>query len=305
MRLRALTFLALMAVPCGALAADDSLVTVPAGEFLMGSADAHADLPKTPAKEPLHPSDLTVARADASWRRADERPQRKVQLEAFAIDRTEVTNARYRRFLEEITRTKDHSKCHPGEPRGKDHTPRYWRPDFNPLMSNPSFAAVAPFSRETFTADDKPVVGVDWFDAYAFAAWAGKRLPTEAEWEKACRGTDGRRWPWGNEWKNGLANVGGEKKGQDVRSKGVEKDGWIYPAPVGAFPDGKSPYGCLEMAGNAAEWVADQEKATGDRMVRGGSSQNLPSQVRCAARERREPEFRSFTLGFRCAKDLP
>jgi len=284
--------------------ADEAMVSVPAGEFLSGTSDARADLPASPPKEPLHPSDLGLARADPAWRRSDERPQRRVFVEAFAIDRTEVTNAQYRRFLGEMQRSGDHSKCHPGEPRGKDHTPRYWRPDFNPLLADPAYASLVHFSRETFTADEKPVVGVDWFDAFAFAAWAGKRLPTGLEWEKACRGTDGRRWPWGDDWRNGLANVGGEKKGQDVKSKGVEKDGWIYPAPVGSFPEGKSPYGCLDMAGNAAEWVADRAGAAGAAMVRGGGSQNLPSQVRCAVRDRREPDFRSFTLGFRCARDL-
>jgi len=108
--------------------------------------------------------------------------------------------------------------------------------------------------------------------------------------------------------------------GADVRAKGKEKDGYIYPAPVGSFAAGRSPYGCDDMAGNAAEWVADwyavdayktqsPENPPGpqngaERVVRGGSSQNYPSNVRCAIRAHREPEFRTFVLGFRCAKDL-
>ncbi|HMD60605.1 MAG TPA: SUMF1/EgtB/PvdO family nonheme iron enzyme, partial [Opitutaceae bacterium] len=242
-----------------------------------------------------------------------------VRLRAFAMDRYTVTNAQYRRFLADVSRNGDAPYAHPDQPRGKDHTPRYWR-DFNPLLHDPWYARLAQFDAATFQGADKPVVGVDWFDAYAYAKWAGKRLPTEAEWELAARGTDGRRWPWGNDWKWGLCNIVGEKLGADVRSKGFEKDGYIYPAPVGTYPGGRSPLGCDDMAGNAAEWCADWYSpdeyktdtadnppgpATGtERSVRGGSSQNFPSNVRCAVRFHREPDFRSFTLGFRCAKDL-
>lgn len=192
---------------------------------------------------------------------------------SFLLDRYEVTNARYRKFL----RAADHSRCHPDEPKGKDHTPRYWK-DFNPLWEK----------KDLFTADERPVVGVDWYDAYAFAAWEGKRLPTETEWEFAARGTDGRRWPWGNDWAWGRANIGGEKRG--------EKDGFIYAAPVGSFPSGRSPFGCDDMAGNVAEWCAEGA-------VRGGSSASYPSSAACIARVAYEREFRNFTIGFRCARD--
>lgn len=293
---------------------------VGASEFVMGTDESHPDLPKVPlGQAPLKPNDILSVRADPAWRQADERPAHKVTLHAFAIDRYEVTNAQYRRFLGWMMRTKDHRDCHPAEPKDKDHTPRYWR-DYNPLLHDPEYARTTPFGRETFAADDKPVVGVDWFDAYAYAAWAGKRLPTEAEWELAARGVDGRRWPWGNEWRWGLANTGGEKKGKDVPVKGFEKDGYIYPAPVGSYPEGRSPFGCDDMAGNVAEWCADwyqaeyygsapaadpRGPASGRfRVVRGGSSQSLPSSIRCAKRFFYEQEFRNFTLGFRCAKDL-
>lgn len=285
-----------------------TMMLVPALEFPMGTADAHPDLPaQPPGAKPLHPPDVLLARASEAWGEADERPARKVRVGAFAIDRTEVTNARYRRFLEWIAKTGDHRRCHPDEPKGKDHTPRYWR-EYNPLLRDAAYARTTPFGPTTFTADDRPVVGVDWYDAYAYAAWAGKRLPTEAEWELAARGTDARRWPWGDEWRWGLANTGGEKLGMDVSAQGREKDGYIYPAPVGSFPAGRSPFGCDDMAGNVAEWCADAYRSDAapagrDRAIRGGGSQNGPSSVRCAARAHQEPEFRTFTLGFRCAKD--
>lgn len=300
---------------------DAPMVEIAATRFVLGTDEAHADFTAAPAGQPgaLHPPEVMAARARPAWAQADEHPARTVRVPAFAIDQHEVTNAQYRRFLTWIQRTGDHRLCAPGEPVGKDHTPRYWG-DYNPLLHDPAYQPLAQYgAADTFTADDKPVVGVDWWDAAAYAAWAGKRLPTEAEWELAARGTDGRRWPWGNDWAWGRANIGGEKLGADVNAHGREKDGFIYPAPVGHFPAGRSPYGLDDMAGNAAEWCADwyaadvgasggtdnpRGPAVGtERAVRGGSSQNMASQVRCAARFHHEPDFRFFTLGFRCAQD--
>lgn len=295
------------------------MVLVAGGEFVMGTGEGHEDLPDTPPGGVLEPYQVLLTRAESGWRHVDERPARRVQVSPFEIDRHEVTNRQYRAFLDWIVAGGDHARCHPDEPAAKDHTPRYWH-DFNPLLRDAVYARDAPFSHDTFTSDDTPVVGVDWFDAYAYAAWAGKRLPTEAEWELAARGSDGRRWPWGNAWRWDLANVGGEKRGLDVRDTAIEKDGYIYPAPVGSFPEGRSPYGLDDMAGNVAEWCADWYAedayvAARDhdplgptlgtrRVVRGGSSQSAPSGVRCARRDAYEPTFRNFTLGFRCVRDL-
>jgi len=201
------------------------------------------------------------------------------------VDRTEVSNAAYARFLEsEAAAT--HRGCHPEEPSDKDHTPRYWRADWSPPLVRASVGGLTPFDEGTFQQPDRPVVGVDWWDAYAFTSWAGKRLPTRGEWEAAAGAGAGRTWPWGDRWEWALANTGGEKWG--------EHDGHTYPAPVDSFPAGASPAGALHMAGNVAEW-------TREGWVMGGSSNSNPSGVRVDAGRLREPGYRSFDIGLRAA----
>jgi formylglycine-generating enzyme required for sulfatase activity len=202
------------------------MVYVPAGEFLMGSTDEEIDA----ILEDCSDCERSLF--------SSEQPQHTVYLDAFWIDRTEVTNAQYLKCVEA-------GACEQ--------------------------SATIPEQRRD--APDLPVVWVNWYGAEDYAAWAGGRLPTEAEWEKAARGTDGRIHPWGNS----------PPDCHKATYKGCARKS----LPVGSLPDGASPYGALDMAGNVEEWVADwwdteyyaqsplrnpQGPESGDlRVVRGGA----------------------------------
>ncbi len=221
--------------------------------------------------------------------RSNERPEHTVRLPTYAIDQFEVTMSRYEQFLQ--------ATGHPPPP--------LWDPE-----------AVA-------KVGGRPAVGLTWKDAAAYCKWAGKRLPTGAEWEKAARGTDGRRFPWGHmqpyvdmanynrgvwvSYEITLVDVDTGVKGMSIRH--------------GTKEGGKSPYGLYHMAGNAAEWVADRYDreyylktpkenptgpATGEkRVIRGGSWSDQPVGVRSTTRISAEPSYQDLTLGVRCAMDAP
>jgi formylglycine-generating enzyme required for sulfatase activity len=224
------------------------MVGVPAGGFIMGSAD---DAP------------------DAwDW----EKPQHTVYLDAFYMDKYEVTNAQYRKCVEA------------GACAWPFDTTYYENADYN----------------------QHPVVYVGWHWAKDYCEWAGKRLPTEAEWEKAARGTDGRTYPWG--------------EGIDCDHAQYKECGG-QTVPVGSKSKGASPYGALDMAGNVWEWVSDRyqedtyqaasdrnpqgpKKGTG-QVMRGGSWSEPAVNVRCACRSWYMPDARYFNLGFRCIRGSP
>ncbi|MGE0468127.1 MAG: formylglycine-generating enzyme family protein [Nitrospira sp.] len=239
--------LAVLEVPSG-------MVVVPAGEFLMGS-DPHKDRAAGP----------------------QELPQRRVYLDWFQIDRYEVSNVEYLRFVLGM---------------GMEW-PKFWRD--------------RPFPEKSAL---HPVINVSWYEADAYCRWAGKRLPTEAEWEKAARGMDGRIFPWGDEpagWiKSNIAHPG-------------SKRGFKYPplANINRYDKGVSPYGVYQMAGNVSEWVSDwfepayyrqsselnpQGPTTGAlKVFRGGSWNEDPEVARSAGRNAAPPDRRSYLTGFRCA----
>jgi formylglycine-generating enzyme required for sulfatase activity len=226
---------------------------VPAGEFTMGSENGEDD----------------------------ERPVHTVYLDAFYMDKYEVTNARYAACVAD-------GACTP--PHGMSSSTR------SSYYGNPQYA-------------DYPVINVDWYQAQAYCEWRGARLPTEAEWEKAARGTDGRTYPWGNNAPTcSLANFDPARRNSCVGDTSV----------VGSYPAGASPYGIYDLAGNVWEWVADWYDANyyavspshnpsgpssgSYRALRGGSWINDEYFVRASYRIRGVPVSWSYGIGFRCSR---
>ena len=218
---------------------------------------------------------------------SNEQPLHTVTLSAYFIDKYEVTNARYKACV-------DAGGC--TAPQSVDSSTR------SPYYGTSTYA-------------DHPVVNVTWHQASAFCAWAGKRLPTEAEWEKAARGSsDTRKYPWGNSAPdctklnyyhyNGVSYGYGYCVGDTSR--------------VGSYPSGASPYGVMDMAGNVWEWVNDwygsdyysvspgvnpQGPSTGeDRVLRGGAGDNDGNGVRSAVRGSGNPDDWASSVGFRCVR---
>jgi formylglycine-generating enzyme required for sulfatase activity len=207
-------------------------------------------------------------------------PVHRVYLDAFYMDQYEVRASLYAEFIKAANREK----------------PYNWR-----LMDRQADG-------------DRPVIGVDWYDAEAYCRWAGKRLPTEAEWEKAARWTDGRTYPWGNgrlDKTKASYNWDGKRRWEGYRTL----------SPVGSYEAGKSPYNIYDLAGNVWEWVADwydrdayknsptrnpQGPPAGEfKVFRGGSALSHSADVTAALRNRGSPTGRAITIGFRCAQSVP
>ncbi len=249
------------------LPAYDEMVLIPAGTFLMGSdkkVDKNAYLV--------------------------ELPQRKVYLDAYEIDKYEVTAVQYLKFVLATNR-----------PPQVD-----WKFDGGNFQ-------------EPMAAH--PIMHVTWYDADEYCRWAGKRLPTEAEWEKAARGTDGRIYPWGNEMAGlSRANYGRSGLSGPVRDRPERL--LLYPPIISVFKyeNSVSPYGVFQMVGNVAEWVADwydkdYYKTAPDRnpkgpetgtqkAFRGGGWIDSTPSVRVAQRNGTDPKTSMNWLGFRCARDV-
>ncbi len=227
-------------VVCAKAPAD--MVLVPEGKFIMGSKIGDKD------EEPVH----------------------EVYLDAFYIDKYEVSNSQYNKFVKAAKARKSYCAD-------------------NPMFNKPN----------------QPVVCISWDDAASYCKWVKKRLPTEAEWEKAARGTDGRLFAWGQKWISANAN----SNASDLAK----------PAPVGSYPKGVSPYGAYDMSGNVWEWCADwysenyyhlspqrnpKGQSLGDsRVIRGGGWFDLPAQVTVTNRYDSHPLVRYNGIGFRCARD--
>ena len=205
-----------------------------------------------------------------------------MRVAGFFIDRTEVSNKQYAAFLRYVQVHGDRDVAHPDQPPGKDHTPKHW-------------------SDSRYNQAEKPVVGVDWFDAYAFARWTAKRLPTREEWQLAAG--VGHTYPRGDEPDRHSCNHGCIRREDAGNSRMTVdgSDGFDSTSPVKAFPRDASPAGCFDMAGNASEWTATQR---GDMACRCGGNICQPIE-NCRGNMHWfvERDLRSFTLGFRCARN--
>jgi formylglycine-generating enzyme required for sulfatase activity len=250
-------------------------VLIRSGTFTMGSDEAAID--EAIALCRLEPGG-SEEEACRDERFDHESVSHPVYLSDYWIDRTEVTVARYRQCVAA-------GRC-----------------------LEPPYASGA----ERFDRPDLPVVLVSWHDASAFCAFAGGRLPTEAEWERAAKGLKGRRYPWGQIYNPLLANHG--RLSWDPLDAG---DGFLELAPVGSFPDGRTPDGILDLAGNVDEWVLDYyggqhppvsaanprgPDSGNERVVKGGSYAHARPWLRGASRSREPPGVRRPTRGFRCAR---
>jgi formylglycine-generating enzyme required for sulfatase activity len=249
-----------------------AVVQIAAGWFTLGSDEADVDVAVELCR--LDADRPEICRSEIF---DDERPARRVYLSAYRIDRTEVSNGSYRRCVAA-------NICAPQRLSDAD---------------------------QRVAAPEHPVTGITFGEASRFCAWLGGKLPTEAQWEKGARGTNARRFPWGNLWNSRLANHG--------RGMGLEDpiDGYNYAAPVDAFVDARSPYGLHNMAGNVAEMTLDYydergyaeadridprgPREGGERVVRGGSWRSPAFTLRTTHRTHIAENDTQPDVGFRCS----
>jgi formylglycine-generating enzyme required for sulfatase activity len=261
----------------------EATVHFPAGRFVMGTDD-------TRAYDALCLEEMPNPRM-CSHKVTNEKPAREVFISAFQLDRVEVTVRAWRSCVQA-------GACSP-----------------QPLEQ--------PDAR--FLEPELPITAVTWQEATQYCHWRGGRLPTEAEWERAARGRDGRTWPWGNLPRPTASNHGRVMALNELSPSPYPvfqpdpSDGFAFLAPVGSYPQGASPEGVLDLAGNAAEWTADvyQEEppqlsssvnprgpaAGGYRVIRGGSWREPRILQRTTNRDAVPPDTRSPEIGFRCARE--
>jgi len=235
----------------------------------------------------------------------------KITLPQFYIDKHEVTIGQYAQFLEFLEKNPGQAAKFdsPEQPKGKSHLPVGWADmkELNPPQPGYYARAKAWGKYQEAALDvNSPVFGVDWFDAVAYAKWKGRRLPTEEEWEKAARGTDGRTFSWGSTADPSRANTG-----QDISPNpkmGGEKDGFKRWNPVDAKKGDKSPFGMLGASGNVSEWTASlvQSPEGGGKLpvIRGGNWKNPEATVTRRVLKLMDLQ-QDDALGFRTASDSP
>ena len=228
---------------------------------------------------------MGTSRAYAS---ADRSPQHVVFLGTYQIGKFEITNKQYHEFIM----------------AGGYRKREVWTPEGWQFITQNQIVAPAAWNLIGFNNPSQPAVGMSWYEAAAFAKWAGKRLPTEAEWEKAARGTDGRVYPWG----------------EDISVTAVYYNAMVRPQTVGSYPAGKSPFGLYDVAGNVWEWVQDwydpniYKNRSNDipsgpvlgehRVMRGGGWDSNRRHMQCTYRQREKPTWRRLNTGFRVAENV-
>lgn len=280
-------------------------VLIPSGTFIMGSdkTDSSGKKEEYGMVDPLY---------------LNEHPAHQVYLPAYYIDKFEVTNGQYKRFVyaaryqEPFEWSQNGYNLHMQRLKLTDLetlrwiTTEYFKLDLDTKKMNKEEILKA-MSNDFKSKDSLPVTGISWYDANAYCLWSGKHLPSEAEWEKAARGENGLEFPWGNKWDISKTNVGDN----------TEWEGGI--APVGSYPQNKSPYGVYDLSGNVWEWVNDwykpypgssyHSKYFGEthRVIRGGGGgighYSLSYFFRSAMRSYAKPNTKDSDVGFRCAWD--
>jgi len=257
------------------------MITIPAGTFTMGSMEGEL------AESPPH----------------------QVTVSSFKIDRNEVTHRQFAYFVKSRSYVTDVERSGKGwhwsrEMRWHQLKGANWRHPFGPKTSNTHM-------------DTHPVVQVSWNDARAYCVWAGKRLPTEAEWEFTARGKTSRIYAWGDSPPH-ADHHSHASYGSDTCCQASSIDGYLYTAPVGSFPTGHTDLGVEDLTGNVWEWVEDAYDAayykksqrrnpinttfTGQRVIRGGGWGNNPWGLRSTLRHANPPDYGLSMVGFRCAK---
>jgi formylglycine-generating enzyme required for sulfatase activity len=228
----------------------------------------------------------------------------KRTLPEFYIDKYEVTMAEYEKFLEYLAANGNPTTFDsPLQPVGRTHIPHDW--DIYYGRAKSSFSGYRTVKGVPISLDC-PVFGVDYFDAYAYAKWKGRRLPKEEEWEKAARGASGNLYPWGNQWDPKKLNSGADYQSDPPPGYKPGVDGYTWWAPVNAFPDDRSPFGVIGMAGNVSEWTDSWDASKTYPVIRGGNYKfgNERAMTTSAIRDA-VPQTVSETLGFRTASDGP
>lgn len=248
---------------------------------------------------------LTVFLMGSDSGKSDEAPSHSIVIHQFWLSKNDVTNRQYGAFIED----------------GGYQNRLYWTDAGWMWRQNLQITAPAQWTESSFNGDMQPVVGVSWYEAFAFTKWlslkTGKpyRLPTEAEWERAACGFPKRQFPWGNFWDGTLANFADRNKDFSWSDKSVDT-GYKYTSPVGSYPKGATLEGLMDMAGNVWQWTqsvyrkypytedVNDPSLKENRTTRGGGWGSESSSLRCTSRSPQNPGFRNFNIGFRVGRDI-